>query len=220
MLRGVINHAASAAGSMVAGYLARASVAVPFIIGFGFATTALSLLLIDRFGHRDAFLIIAGIFTLLGVLAALTVSGKERGNAANAVAYKTDSPPVARDAAATAAVAMPFAVLGTVLTSFGPAPFLSLLGILGRNLPLVLVLGAAGVLVWPKTIGEPGIAPAHAGANPTAISTGPNLKAVDTLHRRSMALGTFVIGVLLVGAALCTAFGPLTPALPTPFVIS
>jgi hypothetical protein len=78
MLRGIINHAASAAGSMVAGYVARAFVAVPFIIGLGFATAALSLLLIDHFGHRDAYLMIAGIFTLVGALAALIASGKER----------------------------------------------------------------------------------------------------------------------------------------------
>jgi len=97
MLKGVINHATSAAGSMVAGYVVRAFVTVPFIIGLGFATAALSLLLIDRFGHRDAYLIIAGIFTLVGVLAALIVRRRE-GRTENLARFATGPPLKAVDA--------------------------------------------------------------------------------------------------------------------------
>jgi hypothetical protein len=136
MLKGVINHAAATAGSMLAGYAARAFVAVPFIIGFGFATAALTWLLIDRFGHRDAYLIIAAIFALVGVVAALIVSGKESRN-----------------------------------------------------------------------------------EKPTAVATGPTLQPIDTIHRRSMAIGTFVIISLLVGAALSVALGPFAPTLSTPYFI-
>ena len=68
MFRGVFNYAASSAGSLIAGYLARASVAVPFIVAFGFAMAALSLMLSDRFGHRDAYLIVAGPSRFLACL--------------------------------------------------------------------------------------------------------------------------------------------------------
>jgi len=145
MLRGAINNAASAAGALLAGYVARVAVAVPFIIGFGFATAALSLLLVDRFGPRNAYLMIAGIFALFGLAGALIVSGREHGEKvepeAKTDAARTASKLVAEETSATAASALPFAVLGTVLSTLGPAPFLSLLGILGRNLPLVILLG-------------------------------------------------------------------------------
>lgn len=219
MLKGAFNHAASVAGSVVAGYAARASTAVPFIIGFAFATAALTLLLIDRFGHRDAYLILAGVFALLGSVAALIVRARERGTeqevGADATSAKITSKPVFEDAAARGAVAMPFAVLGAVLTALGPAPFLSLLGILGRSLPLVLALGATGALVWRK-----GPHATQAEANLGAIRTEPTLAAVEAVQQRSMALGTFVIIALLVGAAISVVLGPIAPALPAPFVIS
>ena len=222
MLRGAINNAASAAGALLAGYVARVAVAVPFIIGFGFATAALSLLLVDRFGPRNAYLMIAGIFALFGLAGALIVSGREHGEKvepeAKTDASRTASKLVAEETSATAASALPFAVLGTVLSTLGPAPFLSLLGILGRNLPLVMLLGAAGVLVWPKS--EPGIAAAHTGVGPTAVFAAPNSKAVDTVHLRNMAMGTFIIGTILVGAGLSAALGAIPPALPAPFLIS
>ena len=219
MLRGAINHAASAAGTLLAGYVARVAVVVPFIIGFGFATAALSLLLVDRFGPRNAYLMIAAIFALLGLVGAVIVSGRENGKKvepeAKTDASRTASKLVAEETSATAASALPFAVLGTVLSTLGPAPFLSLLGILGRNLPLVMLLGAAGVLVWPKS--EPGIAAAHTGV---AVFAAPNSKTVDTVHLRNMAMGTFIIGTILVGAGLSAALGAIPPALPAPFLIS
>ena len=224
MLKGAINHAASVAGSVVAGYAARASTAVPFIVGFAFATAALTLLLIDRFGHRDAYLMLAGVFALLGSVAALIVRARERGTekevGADATSANITSKPVFEDAAARGAVAMPFAVLGAVLTALGPAPFQSLLGILGRNLPLVLVLSATGAFVWRKAPHDPGTAATQAEANLGAIRTEPTLAAGEAVYRRSMAIGTFVIIALLVGAAISVALGPIATALPAPFVIS
>jgi len=73
MFRGLINDARSAAGSVVAKYAARASVAVPFIVAVGFATAGITLMLVERFGHRNAYLIVAGGFTALGLLASVVV---------------------------------------------------------------------------------------------------------------------------------------------------
>ena len=73
-------------------------------------------------------------------------------------------------------------------------------------------------MVWPKS--ESGIAAAHAGDGPTAVFAAPNSKAVDTVHLRNMAMGTFIIGTIVVGAALSAALGPIPPALPAPFLIS
>ena len=63
MFRGLINDVKAAAGSVVTKYAARASVAVPFIIAFGFATAGVTLMLVERFGHRNAYFMVAAGFT-------------------------------------------------------------------------------------------------------------------------------------------------------------
>ena len=68
MFRGLINDAKSAAGSLIARYLARASVAVPFIVAIGFGVAAITLLLVERFGAINAYLMVAGGFTVIGFI--------------------------------------------------------------------------------------------------------------------------------------------------------
>ena len=77
MFRGLINEAKSAAASVVVKYLARASVAVPFVIAVGFAIAAITHMLIAHFGAIVGCWILAAGFTLIGVLATLFVKHKE-----------------------------------------------------------------------------------------------------------------------------------------------
>jgi hypothetical protein len=156
MFRGLIDDVKSAAGSVVAKYAARASVAVPFIIALGFGTAGVTLTLVEKFGHRNAYFMVAGGFTTLGLLAALIVGVKEHEEViADEKAAEADTADVATDTAATAAVQMPLALLGALFGSpVGPSSVLSLVRVLGRNLPLVLMLVAMGVLFWPDSAGE------------------------------------------------------------------
>jgi hypothetical protein len=156
VFRGFINDAKSAAGSVVAKYAARASIAVPFIIALGFATAGVTLMLVERFGHRNAYFMVAGGFTALGLLAALIVRTKEHDEVvADEQAGKADTADIATDTVAAATVQIPLALLGALFSSpVGPASVLSLMRVLGRNLPLVLVLVAMGVLFWPKSAEE------------------------------------------------------------------
>lgn len=156
MFRGLINDVKSAAGSVVEKYAARASVAVPFIIALGFATAGVTLMLVERFGHRNAYFMVAGGFMVLGLLAVLIVRTKEHDEvAAEEQAAKTDAADVASDAAAAAAVQIPLALLGALFSGpAGPSSVLSVARILGRNLPLVLMVLALGILFWPKTAEE------------------------------------------------------------------
>ena len=78
MFQGLINDAKSAAGSLIAKYLARASVAVPFVIALGFATAAITFMLVERFGAITASWMVAGGFTLIGLVATLAVTVKEQ----------------------------------------------------------------------------------------------------------------------------------------------
>jgi hypothetical protein len=151
VFRGLINDAKAAAGAVVARYAARASVAIPFVLAAGFALAAITLTLVERFGSIAAYWMVAGGCTAIGLVAALVVSIKEQeAEVADAEAEKADTAEVATDAAAQAAVQLPLALLGTLLTSpAGPTSAAGMLRLLGRNLPLVLLLVAIGFLMWP-----------------------------------------------------------------------
>jgi hypothetical protein len=152
VFKGLINDAKAAAGSLVVKYAARASVAVPFIIAFGFATAAATWMLVERFGHVSAYWMVAGGFTLVGVIAALAVGVREHEEeVAEAEAEKADTANLASDVAMQA----PLALLGALFSSpAGPGSVLSLVKLLARNLPLVLLLVVAGVLLWPRETDE------------------------------------------------------------------
>jgi hypothetical protein len=47
---GLVNHAKAAASGLVLKYVARASVAVPFVIALGFALAAMTELMVQRVG--------------------------------------------------------------------------------------------------------------------------------------------------------------------------
>lgn len=77
MFAGRINRAQRAASGLVLKYLARASVAIPFLIALGFALAALSAMVVERFGYVFGCWIMAGVLTLIGVIATIAVSIKE-----------------------------------------------------------------------------------------------------------------------------------------------
>ena len=160
MFRGFINDAKSAAGSVVAKQAARASVVVPFMIALGFATAGVTLTLVERFGHRDAYLMLGAGFSVIGLLAALIVRNKEHEVVvAEEKAAKADTAiaHVANDTvAAVAAAELPMALIGALMSSTGgPVSALTAARLVGRNLPLVLFLAGLGFLLWPHS-GEVG----------------------------------------------------------------
>ena len=151
MFRGLINDAKSAAVSLVAKYLARASVAVPFIIAVGFAIAAITHLVIDRFGAVTGCWLLAGGFTLIGLVATLLVKHKEQEEeVADQQAQEADTANVATDAAAQAAVQAPLALVGALLsTPVGPKALVGGAKAALRNLPLVVLLALMALLFWP-----------------------------------------------------------------------
>ena len=153
MFRSLINDAKSAASSLVLKYVARASVAVPFVIAAGFALAAITATLVERFGQVTAYWLVAGGLAAVGIVAALAVSIKEEEEAkAEQVAEESDTQEVVSDAAAQAIAQTPIALLSALMTTPGGAT--SALGVarlLGRNFPLVLLLVMIGALFWPNS---------------------------------------------------------------------
>jgi hypothetical protein len=56
---GLINQAKSGASHLVLKYMARASVAVPFVIAAGFGLAAVTVMLVERFRHVMAYWLVA-----------------------------------------------------------------------------------------------------------------------------------------------------------------
>jgi hypothetical protein len=156
LFAGLIQNAREAASHLVLRYVARASVAVPFLIALGFAIAAIAVMLVDRFGHVTAYWIMAGGVAVLGVLAAIVVSVKEHEEQmAEEKAQQADTQEVVSDATAQAIVQAPVALLGALFTTPGGATSaFRVARLLGRNLPLVLLLVMIGALFWPAPEAE------------------------------------------------------------------
>ena len=151
MFAGLIRQAKSAAIHLVLKYVARASVAVPFVIAAGFAIAAMTVMLVERFGHVMAYWLVAGGLTLIGVIASIVVSVKEHEEeVVEEQAAKTDTEELVSDATAQTLVQTPVALLGALMTMPGGATgALSAARLLGRNWSLVLLLVMIGALFWP-----------------------------------------------------------------------
>ena len=73
MFQGLLNSAKSAVSSLILKYVARASVAVPFVMALGFAVAAIAAMLVDRFGPITGYWLMAGGLTAIGAIAAIFV---------------------------------------------------------------------------------------------------------------------------------------------------
>ncbi len=176
MFRGLINDAKTAAGSFVSKYVVRASVAVPFLIAFAFATAGVTSWLINHYGAQEAYFMVAGGFVTLGAMAAILMQSKEQvETVADTKAAAVDTASVAAESVVAAAEQLPLAMLGTLLSSqLSPESMMSLAKTLGRNAPLVLFVAALGLLLWPDlavtqpadgTAAQDAPEPTQAGAN-------------------------------------------------------
>jgi hypothetical protein len=154
---GLINQAKSAASDLALKYLARASVAVPFVIALGFALAAVTVMLVERFGQVMAYWMVAGGLAIIGVIASAVVSVKEQEEEeAEQAAQDADTGDAVSEAAAQAVVQTPIALLGGLLSlPGGPASVLTIARVLGRNFPLVLLLVMIGALFWPSEDAQP-----------------------------------------------------------------
>ena len=69
MFNKLLGDARSAATTVASKFAIRALLAVPFLLALGFATAALTLTLIERFGSTLTYLSVGGLFGALGLLA-------------------------------------------------------------------------------------------------------------------------------------------------------
>src|SRR5215208_7196082 len=117
-----MNQAKDAVSGLVLKYVARASVAIPFVIGLGFGVAAVTVMLVERFGHVIAYWVMAGGLAAIGVIAGVAVSVKEHGEeVAEQKAETTDTENVVSGATAQALTQAPLALLGGLFAAPGGA---------------------------------------------------------------------------------------------------
>lgn len=184
MFRGVINDAKTALGSVVVKYLARASVAVPFVIAVGFATAAITLMLVERFGAIFAYWLVAAGFTAIGVMATFIITVKEQEEeVAEKEAEEGDTAGMASDTAAQVAAQAPLAVLGALMsTPMAPGLLAGGAKTVVRNLPLIVLLALLAMLFWPTATSDAADAAGEEpdlGPKPNGLHTQP----VNGLHQ-------------------------------------
>lgn len=125
----------------------RALVAIPFIVAAGFGTAALSMRLNREFGAETGSLILAGGFMVVGLLVALIVHSRP-ANPAEPVTEAAETADRAADEAADPALAnVDRELLMAALTTAAPLALPALLRALGRNLPIVAAVAAAGFIM-------------------------------------------------------------------------
>jgi hypothetical protein len=141
LFAGLINDAKAAVSHLVLRYVARASVAIPFVLALGFAVAAIAVMLVERFGHVTGYWIMAGGLAAIGIGAAIAVSVKEHEEeAADQKAEQADTGEDVSDATAEAMVQAPLALLGALFSApGGAAGAFKIARVLGRNFPLVLL---------------------------------------------------------------------------------
>jgi hypothetical protein len=151
LFAGLINDAKAAVSHLMLRYVARASVAIPFVLALGFAVAAIAVMLVERFSHVTGYWIMAGGLAAIGIGAAIAVSVKEHEEeAADQKAEQADTGEVVSDATAEAMVQAPLALLGALFSApGGAAGAFKIARVLGRNFPLVLLLVMIGALFWP-----------------------------------------------------------------------
>jgi len=74
----LIKRVKGAITGLVLKYVARASVAIPFVIALGFALAAISVLVVQRFGDVFGYWMMAASLALVGVIATIAVAIKEQ----------------------------------------------------------------------------------------------------------------------------------------------
>src|SRR5690606_29641685 len=88
MFQGLFKRAERSIDSVVARFVDRALVAVPLLVAAGFATAALTVKLVEVYGHVTAYAMMAALFAVIG---AVTMAVLGAGNAASAHAHEADT---------------------------------------------------------------------------------------------------------------------------------
>jgi hypothetical protein len=148
----LVSFATSGITNLISKYAIRASVLIPFLFAFAFGLAALTIVLIDTFGYRDAYLLLAAGFGAIGVIALIAVWLKERNEEQDAVGVDAGSVAAIAGTAVETGKQMPAALVSGA--SDAAFSFRGLANLAARNWPLVIAASIAAIILG-------GLAPEH-----------------------------------------------------------
>lgn len=150
MLQSLFKRAEATVDNAIAVALARALVALPFLIAAGFATAALAAYLYREFGSETGNVVMAGLFVLIGAITAAAVAARSTASAAersSAPAETTERKAEETDPEAPLLDPMDREVVAATLAAVGPMAIPFVVRAVVRNLPLFAAVAAAGFIL-------------------------------------------------------------------------
>jgi len=150
MLQSLFRRAEATVDNAIAVALARALVALPFLIAAGFATAGLAGYLYRELGSETGNIVMAGLFIIVGAITAGVVAARSKAPAVERSSPPTDSAEQkAEDANSQAALFDPMdrEVVAATLAAVGPMAIPFVIRAVVRNLPLVAAVAAAGFVL-------------------------------------------------------------------------
>ena len=158
MLQSLFRRAEATVDNVIAVALARALVAIPFLVAAGFATAGLASYLYRELGDEVGNWAMAGIFCLVGLITAAVVAARSRVPATSEtgvadVGGTSDGNVNERDAPLLDP--MDKEVVAAALAAVGPLALPLVLRAIVRNLPLVAAVAAAGFVLSRQSGQEP-----------------------------------------------------------------
>jgi len=149
MLQSLFRYAEATVDSAIANMVARALVAIPFLVAAGFGTAALAIYAYDRLGLVTGNLLLAGAFCLVGAVVGIVVAARDRSTTDANGQQENDASAAGKDQTEKRPLleAMDRDVLATVASAVGPVALPFVLRSVMRNLPLIAAVAAAGLIL-------------------------------------------------------------------------
>jgi hypothetical protein len=139
----LVSYATSGLTNLMSKYAIRASVLIPFLFAFAFGLAGLTVILIDSFGCRDAYLLLAAGFGTIGLVALIAVRLKERIE--DAASAEAGSVVAVASTALETGNQMPAAVASGA--SDAVSSFRGLADLAARNWPLLIAASIAAIIL-------------------------------------------------------------------------
>ena len=160
MFQGLLKRAERSIDSVVSKFVDRALVTAPLIVAGGFATAALTVKLVELYGHVTAYALMAALFAVVGLVTLVVVGS---GNVASAPSEAAGSEPEPAAADASAPGEAPDMGLSglltpevrSLLTSSAPIALPGIARGVKNNLPLLLFLALVVVVALLVTMWHP-----------------------------------------------------------------
>ncbi|MGD9802247.1 MAG: hypothetical protein AB7E81_06480 [Hyphomicrobiaceae bacterium] len=156
MLQSLFRRAEATVDNAIASVLARALVAIPFLVAAGFGTAALAIYVYDNLGLATGNLVLAIVFCVLGLITAAFVAARSRSPSGSEQRAEDGEPERSDGQAGSKPLldSIDQDVMAAVASAAAPLAIPIVLRTVMRNLPLIAAIAAAGFILSRNGDGE------------------------------------------------------------------